>query len=87
MLSNLKIASQIAIQWFDDNLMQANPEKYQFMVLSPFQKEYNNHYTLDLGPVTLTSVIQAPLLGILFDTQLSFNAHVTACVIKPIFSY
>ncbi len=85
MLSNLKVASQIAIQWFDDNLMQANPEKFQFMVLSPFQKEYNDHYTLDLGPVTLTSVTQAPLLGILFDTQLSFNAHVLSLCNKPNF--
>ena len=56
--------------------MQANPEKFQFMVLSPFQKEYKDQYTLDIGPTTLISVLQAPLLGILFDTQLSFNAHV-----------
>ncbi len=76
MLSNLRVACQIAIQWFDDNLMQANPEKFQFMVLSPFQKEARDHNTLDIGPVTLTSVIQAPLLGIIFDTELTFNAHV-----------
>ncbi len=76
MLSNLKRACQIAIQWFDDNLMQANPEKFQFMVLSPFKKEARDHNTLDIGTVTLTSVTQAPLLGILFDTELNFNAHV-----------
>ncbi len=56
--------------------MQANPEKFQFMVLSPFQNEVKDQYTLDLGSVILYSVTQAPLLGILFDTQLNFYAHV-----------
>ncbi len=87
MLSDLKLASQIAIQWFDDNLMQANPDKIQFMVLSPYQKESKNIYTLDLGSVQLKSVMQAPLLGILFDTQLTFNAHVLGLCKKAIFNY
>ncbi len=77
MLSNLRIASQIAIQWFDDNLMQANPEKFQFMVLSPYRrKDKNAMYTLELGSITLTNVTQAPLLGVLIDQYLTFNAHV-----------
>ncbi len=46
------------------------------MVLSPFEKELKDQYTLDVGPVTLYSVTQAPLLGILFYTQLNFYAHV-----------
>ncbi len=77
MLSNLRVASKIAIQWFDDNLMQANPEKFQFMVFSPFRKKDKGAtYTLDLGSVILTNVAQAPLLGVLFDTELTLNAHV-----------
>ena len=55
------------------------------MVLSPFQKESRDHYTLDIGPVTLTGVTQAPLLGILFDTQLNFNAHVLSLCKKANF--
>ncbi len=65
--------------------MQANPEKFQFMVLSPFEKEVKDQFTLDIGPVILTSVMQAPLLGILFDTQLSFNAHVLSLCNKANF--
>ncbi len=76
MLSKLKIACNIAIKWFTDNFMQANPDKFQFMVLSPFKKEASDNHLLQLGSVQLYSVIQAPLLGILFDNELSFNAHV-----------
>ncbi len=39
------------------------------MVLSPFQKELKDQYTLDIGPTVLISVTQAPLLGILFDAH------------------
>ena len=57
MLSNLRIACQIAIQWFDDNMMQANPEKFQFMVLTPFQNEVKElSVFLDLGSVQLTNI-------------------------------
>ncbi len=42
MLSGLRKASETAIEWFDNNLMKANPNKFNFMVLSPFQKEAKN---------------------------------------------
>ncbi len=57
-------------------MMQANPDKFQFMVLSPFKKEAGVKYTLNIGNVQLHSGTQAPLLGILFDNELTFHAHV-----------
>ncbi len=50
--------------------MQANPEKFQFLVLSPFQNEAKFQYILDLPGTQLQSVLQAPLLGVIIDTQL-----------------
>ena len=85
MLSQLKLGCQAAIQWFEDNLMQANPDKFQFMVLNPYQNQTNTVYTLDLGNVQLTCVFQDPLLGILFDSQLTFNAHVLSLCKKANF--
>ena len=76
MMSGLKKASETAIEWFDNNLMKANPNKFSFMVLSPFQNEHKNVYTLRIADVILTSVLQAPLLGITFDTELTFKPHV-----------
>ncbi len=82
MLKNLQTACNVAITWFDHNLMQANPEKFHFMVLSPFQKEANHQHVLDLPGVQLTSVTQAPLLGIIIDNELKFNAHVSVVIKK-----
>ncbi len=77
MLKNLQTACKVAITWFDHNLTQANPEKFHFLVLSPFQKEAKHQNILDLPGVQLTSVTQAPLLGIIIDNELKFNAHVS----------
>ncbi len=56
MVSGLKKASETAIEWFDHNLMKANPNKFNFMVLSPYQKEYKNVYILRVADIVLTSV-------------------------------
>ncbi len=82
MLNNLKTACNIAIKWFLDNQMQANPDKFQFLVLSPFRDEAKFQYVLDLPGTQLNSVLQAPLLGILIDNQLTFNAHVLNIINK-----
>ena len=62
--------------------MQANPEKFQFLVLSPFQKEADFQYVLDLPGTQLHSVQQATLLGIIIDNQLKFNSHVSNIIKK-----
>ncbi len=77
MLNNLKTACNVAITWFVNNQMQANPEKFQFLVLSPFQNEAKFQYILDLPGTQLQSVLQAPLLGVIIDNELKFNSHVS----------
>ena len=62
--------------------MQANPDKFQFLVLSPFQNEASFQYVLDLPGTQLLSVQQAPLLGVTIDNQLKFNSHVKNIVKK-----
>ncbi len=49
MLSGLKHASETAIEWFDYNLMKANPNKFSFMVLT---SSMSNALTTDIFPIT-----------------------------------
>ena len=48
-------------------------------------KEYKNIYTLRIADVILTSTLQAPLLGITFDTELNFKPHVLGIINKAVF--
>ena len=71
----LKDASDIALHWFRNNQMQANPEKFQGIIFSRKNIDPDEHVLL-----TSESEIQCSnnvkLLGIDIDNKLSFIPHV-----------
>ena len=74
-LNKLQQNAKICIDWFASNMMRANPEKFQLMVLN--RKCNNNLQTsLVVGDTTIKSVNEVKLLGITIDTKLSFDSHV-----------
>ena len=61
------------IHWYKMNYMQANPEKFQFII---FDKEQQPR-TLQLNHnVTIQSVSNVKLLGVHIDVELNFNHHI-----------
>ena len=79
-LFNLKHDGRNAIDWFTKNDMQANPDKFHFMLLSPSPVEKQ---VLELcGGTTLISETAVIILGVTIDDNLSFNEHISACCTK-----
>ena len=77
---NLKHDCQNAIQWFTDNGMKANPNKFQFMVISSIQMEPQ---TIDLpNGVSITSDPSVKIFGVIIDDRLNFNEHISMCCTK-----
>ena len=77
---NLKHDCQNAIQWFTNNGMKANPNKFQFMVISWKQMEPQN---IELhGGVSITSEPSVKILGVVIDDRLNFDEHVSMCCTK-----
>ena len=75
-LTNLKHDCKNAIKWFSDNSMKANPDKFQFMVLSSDPLEQQR---IELeNDVALLSESRVILLGIIIDDRLQFNDHISA---------
>ena len=62
------------LQWFDVNFMQANPSKFQYIVLS--KSEENRPLSLNAG-VILQPHECVKVLGINIDNRLNFNQHVS----------
>ena len=78
---NLKYDCQNAIQWFTSNGMKANPNKFQFMVISSKQMEPQN---IELhGGVSITSEPSVKILGVVIDDRLNFDEHISMCCTKP----
>ena len=63
-LSCLKRDCDNAVKWFEVNGMQANPSKFQFMVMSN-------------GTVKLESHVK--VLCVKLDDRLTFNEHISVC--------
>ncbi len=67
---------KLLIRWFHDNLMKANIDKFQFMLLCPNVSEKKQTDVVQVDDVILSSQEGAKLLGVHIDRQLLFNIHV-----------
>ena len=76
LLKLLEKESKSAIDWFKNNDMMVNPDKFQAMILSCDKKE--NKYTLKLNESQIESQDSVVLLGIEIDNKLNFEKHVSA---------
>ena len=69
-LSNV---SSIMLRWFENNYLQANPDKFQFIIFNKVPK----NCILSLNElVKLNSIQEVKLLGVTFDSQLTFKSHI-----------
>ena len=70
---------RLLLQWFSDNLMKANIEKFQFMLLSPNVNSDEN-CTVIVNNVTIENLDECKLLGVYIDKGLSYSKHInTIC--------
>ena len=80
--SALEHDGNIAIDWFESNGLQANPNKFHLMIMSP----------IPTGPVSITlkgnTVIMSEscvtVFGILIDDRLDFSQHISLMCSKAV---
>ena len=77
-LSYLSRDCKNAVKWFRDNGMQANPSKFQFMIISHSGVDANNA-TLQIDDnIVSKPEPQEKVLGVMLDSKLNFNHHASA---------
>ena len=74
-IASLAHDGNISIDWFCKNGMQANPEKFQFLVISSSKE---TSHKLILNGTTLESESHVKALGVIIDNKLNFSEHVRA---------
>lgn len=75
-ICSLKLDCGNAIKWFKDNGMQANADKFQFMLVSP---RITDAISINICEnVTITSEPHVKVLGIIIDRNLNFSEQVSA---------
>ena len=69
-------------EWFVYNLIKANPDKFQFIILGN-----KDSHTLQIGDITTKSVLSVILLAINIDSKLNFEEHINGIIKKHIINY
>ncbi len=76
LMEALKHHSKIAIEWFHHNIMEANPPKFQFMLMKSFtSKELLTNFT-DINDTRIERESQIKLLEITIADKLKFDKHI-----------
>jgi len=75
LIKKLEDESNNAIEWFQNNLMIVNPDKFQAII---FNKNSNNMdpHTLKFGNHVIQTSPEVSLLGIEIDSKLNFKKHI-----------
>ena len=80
-LSCLKRDCDSAVKWFDINDMQANPSKFQFMVMSNVSVD-KECISLSVNKSILKLESHIKILGVTIDDRLTFTEHISICCSK-----
>lgn len=78
-MEQLKKEAELASTWYSNNLLLANPEKYQILTLTPRQhvNNANEELTINLEGNEIKSSKSLNLLGVNIDDALNFSEHIS----------
>ena len=74
LVSKLELDAEIAITWFNNNSMIANPTKFQFMIIGD---RSNSIIEILVDNQTIQNSNTVKLLGVTIDSHLTFLPHAT----------
>ena len=74
--NTLKFELEVVINWFKNNKMIVNPEKFQTIILDK-QKHYYSNETIKFDNKTIETVSSVRLLHVQLDDKLNFSLHVS----------
>ena len=80
-LASLKLDVGIILDWFETNLMVANPAKFKLMFLRLNQ---THNLCLEVSNKIIPSSNTVKLLGVDIDSKLKFDSHVKTMCAKTI---
>ena len=76
LISELEKEGNIATEWFRDNSMIVNPEKFQAIIIDR-KNQKNNPQKLTIDKKVITSSENVTLLGLEVDSKRNFDEHIS----------
>ncbi|KAL9977985.1 hypothetical protein ACROYT_G015454 [Oculina patagonica] len=75
----LRRETEAVTQWYKENLLQANPQKYQILTLDPQPSKRTPEYALkmEFDGHEVKSSEYLKILGVTIDNKLTFSEHIS----------
>ena len=73
--AKLTETSEFCLSWFQENMLKANPTKFQFMMLDRYHNALT--YDLNVNGNVLKSVPSVKLLGVTIDSKMNYTEHIS----------
>ena len=80
-IKSLEEASETLFKWFSDNLMKSNPDKCHLLIST------NNTVKMKIGHFDIANSRIEKLLGVKFDSKLTFDDHISELCKKLVGKY
>ena len=74
-ISNLETVCNVMIDWFHQNYLKANPEKFQAIIFG--NQCDTSDVTINIGQTSVNMCEVVKLLGVYIDRDLNFSHHVS----------
>ena len=75
-IKSLTYASEKAVQWFKENMMLVNPDKFQAIIIDR-KSQQDNPTSIKINVININSENGVRLLGLEIDSKLNFDKHIT----------
>ena len=76
LIKSLTSESEKAAQWFKENVMIVNLDKFQAIIIDR-KNQQNNPTSIKINDININSGKSVRLLGLEIDSKLKFDKHIT----------
>ena len=78
--SDVESTLEIASHWFVQNCLKINPTKTDLVVVKSQRRRLDTEFTVKFGSATIRPSVATKILGVVVDSGLTFESHVTAVI-------
>ena len=78
--TRIETSLSVALKWFTQNRLKINPAKTELLILTSRRQKQNVNFSVQFGSDKISPSHSVKVLGVVIDSHLSWEAHVTAVV-------
>ena len=80
--ARVEVTLSVALRWFTQNRLKINPAKTEMVILKSRRQNFDPNFSIRFGSDEIKPMNSVKVLGVVIDSHLSWDAHITSVVRK-----